>query len=73
MKFRKLSVNEMRNLTEKLLKEIDIRKKIIKEDFIKQGYITEKERLSYENIDMTDLEEDLLLLLYNYHINDRNK
>ena len=73
MKFRKLSVNEMRNLTEKLLKEIDIRKKIIKEDFIKQGYISEKERLSYENIDMTDLEEDLLLLLYNYHINDRNK
>ncbi|WP_042273438.1 hypothetical protein [Faecalimicrobium dakarense] len=44
---------------------------MIKQDFIKLGYIQEQERLTYENIDTTDLEEDLLLVLYNYHSNNK--
>ncbi|WP_071120812.1 hypothetical protein [Romboutsia timonensis] len=69
MEFRKLTSNELLKLTDKLLIEIERRKKITKEEFIKKGYIKKEERLTYENIDTTDLEEDLLLVLYNYHTN----
>ena len=69
MKFRKLTVNEILKLTDELLTEINKRKEITKEEFIKKGYITKEERLTYENIDTTDLEEKLLLVLYNYHTN----
>lgn len=67
MKFHKLTSGEMIKLGNELTSEIDRRKELTKKQFIKQGYIGKNERLTYENIDLTDLEEELLLLLYNYH------
>lgn len=71
MKFRELSTNEIRRLADELTKEINKRKEIITQEFIKHGYISSSERLTYENINMNDLEEKLLLVLYNYHINGK--
>ena len=73
MKLRKLTVDEILKLTDELLAKINKRKEIIKIEFIKHGYITKEERLTYENIDTADLEEDLLLVLYNYHTNSNYK
>ncbi len=71
MNFQKLSVNEIKKLTDELVEELNERKEVIRGDFIKHGYIKEGERLTYENIDMTDIEEKLLLILYNYHSNGK--
>lgn len=71
MTLRELKLSELLKFTEELLKEINTRKRIIRQEFIKQGYIMEAERLSYENIDTTDLEEKLMLVLYSYHKNGK--
>lgn len=72
MKFHRLTSGEMIKLGNDLSSEIDIRKEITREQFIKQGYLDKKDRLTYENIDLTDLEEKLILLLCNYHEYGRN-
>ena len=72
MKFHKLTSGEMIKLGNDLTSEIDRRKKLIKKEFVKQGYLKKNERLTYENIDLTDLEEKLILLLYNYHMYGKN-
>ena len=56
MKFHKLTSGEMIKLGNELTSEIDRRKELTKKQFIKQGYIGKNERLTYENIDLTDLE-----------------
>lgn len=68
----RLTSGELIKLGNDLTSEIDIRKKRTKEQFIKQGYLEKNERLTYENIALTDLEEKLILLLYNYHIYGTN-
>lgn len=67
MKFQRLTSGEMIKLGNDLTSEIERRKELTKQEFIKQGYIEKKDRLTYENIDLTDLQEKLILLLYNYH------
>ncbi len=73
MKFKKLTSNETLKLTNKLIEELNKRKKITKQEFISQGYIKSTERLTYENLDMSDLETDLLQVLYSYHSSGQNK
>lgn len=73
MKFKRLTSNEMLKLTNKLITELNNRKKIIKQEFISQGYIKSTERLTYEYLDMSDLETDLLQVLYSYHSSGQNK
>ena len=55
MKFHKLTSGEMIKLGNDLTSEIDRRKKLIKKEFVKQGYLKKNERLTYENIDLTAL------------------
>ena len=73
MKFKKLTSNETLKLTNKLIEELNKRKKITKQEFISQGYIKPSERLTYENLDMSDLETGLLQVLYSYHSSGQNK
>lgn len=73
MKFKKLTSNETLKLTNKLTTELNQRKKVTKQEFISQGYLKSTERLTYENIEMSDLEIDLLQVLYSYHSSGQNK
>lgn len=64
-----LTRQEVYKLIIELYNEIEYRIQYEKSQFLSAGYIQEDERVTYEHIDMDDLEDRLIIVLANIHQN----